>query len=136
MVTSENGVMWIGRPQEKTVLTDWQPTRAPVPGPHCHEKISEWYEVPELSLVNILLVCITTFVYNDQICIVIKQSMEMFELHSKSDWYDVRLKSNQQKGCVLWRFLVLRNLSGALIPNLLGSVRRNLQTSTVGSKQK
>lgn len=127
MVTSENGVMWIGRPQEKTVLTDWQPTRLRFQDLICHEKISEWHEVPlNFSLVNILLVCITTFVYNDQICIVIKQSMEMFELHSKSDWYDVRLKCNQQKGCVLWRFLVLRNLSGALIPNLLGSVRREI----------
>jgi len=48
--------------------------------------------------------------------------MEMFELHSKSDWYDVRLKCDQQKRYVFWRFLVLRNQSGALIPNLLGSV--------------
>ena len=50
----------------------------------------------------------------------------MFELHSKSDWYDVRLKCNQQKGDVFWRFLVLRNQSGALIPNLLGSVPREI----------
>ena len=50
----------------------------------------------------------------------------MFELHSKSDWYDVRLKCNQQKGHVFWKFLVLRNQSDALISNLLASVHREV----------
>ena len=50
---------------------DWQPTRLQFQDLICYEKISEWCEVPlNFSLVNILLVCITTFVYNDQIYIL------------------------------------------------------------------
>ena len=72
VITSENGVMWISRPQEKTVLMDWQPTRLRLQDLICYEEISEWCEVPlNFSLVNILLVCITTFVYNDHIYILL-----------------------------------------------------------------
>ena len=80
MVTSENGVMWISRPQEKTVLMDWQPSWLQFQDLICSEKISEWCEVPlNFSLVNILLVCITTFVYNDKIYIPATKAYENAE---------------------------------------------------------